>query len=130
MGGVFKFESTENIASSEITTEETTIEPTTTTIAAIVDGMPADVTSKYYRLENVNIKADADGWSTFLVDGDKELAINDVMWTLPDTTTIEKFESINGNVMYGYYGLEFVPYGEFKAVEKQIEFKEVANIAD
>lgn len=130
MGGVFKFESTENTASSEITTEETTIEPTTTTIAAIVDGMPADVTSKYYRLENVNIKADADGWSTFLVDGDKELAINDVMWTLPDLTTIEKFESINGTVMYGYYGLEFVPYGEFKAVEKQIEFKEVANIAD
>ncbi len=130
MGGVFKFESTENTASSEITTEETTIEPTTTTIAAIVDGMPADVTSKYYRLENVNIKADADGWRTFLVDGDKELAINDVMWTLPDLTTIEKFESINGTVMYGYYGLEFVPYGEFKAVEKQIEFKEVANIAD
>lgn len=130
LGGVFKFESTENTASSEITTEETTIEPTTTTIAAIVDGMPADVTSKYYRLENVNIKADADGWSTFLVDGDKELAINDVMWTLPDLTTIEKFESINGTVMYGYYGLEFVPYGEFKAVEKQIEFKEVANIAD
>ena len=132
-GGIFRFESTENTASSEITKEATTVEPTATTIADITGNTPAEVTSKYIRLENVSVKAE-ESWgmvSYSLTDGTNELVINDAMWTLPeDMSVVGGFEYINGVVIYGYYGLEFVPYGEFKAVEKQIEFKEVASIAD
>ncbi len=132
-GGIFRFEGTENTASSEITTEATTVEPTLTTIADITGNTPAEVTSKYIRLENVNVNSEEiyGSVTSTLTDGTNELAISDLMWVLPeDMLTVEKFESISGIVIYGYYGLEFVPYGEFKAVEKPIEFKEVANIAD
>ncbi len=132
-GGIFRFESTENTASSEITKEATTVEPTATTIADITGNTPAEVTSKYIRLENVSVKGE-ESWgmvSYSLTDGTNELVINDAMWTLPeDMSVVGGFEYINGVVIYGYYGLEFVPYGEFKAVEKQVEFKEVASIAD
>ncbi|MDE5947214.1 MAG: hypothetical protein K2G86_00245 [Prevotella sp.] len=132
-GGIFRFESTENTSSSEITKEATTVEPTATTIADITGNTPAEVTSKYIRLENVSVKAE-ESWgmvSYSLTDGTNELVINDAMWTLPeDMSVVGGFEYINGVVIYGYYGLEFVPYGEFKAVEKQIEFKEVSSIAD
>lgn len=131
-GGIFKFEGTDNTASSEITKEATEIVPTTTTIADINAGQVADVTSKYIRLENVNVKYESTGWSAdiSLVDGDQELSVNDAMFVLPeDMSIVEKFNSISGIVIYGYNGLEFVPYGTFDAVEKQIEFTEVANIA-
>lgn len=131
-GGIFKFEGTDNTASSEITKETTEIVPAATTIADINAGQVADVTSKYIRLENVNVKYESTGWSAdiSLVDGDQELYVNDAMFVLPeDMSIVEKFNSISGIVIYGYNGLEFVPYGTFDAVEKQIEFTEVANIA-
>lgn len=131
-GGVFTFEGTDNTASSEITKEATEIVPTTTTIADLNAGQVADVTSKFIRLENVNVKYESAGWSAdiSLVDGDQELYVNDAMFVLPeDMSIVEKFNSISGIVIYGYNGLEFVPYGTFDAVEKQIEFTEVANIA-
>lgn len=129
-GGIFTFEGTDNTASSEITAKEpTTIVPTATTIADIVNGQVCDVTSKYIRLENVNLTTE-DGCVYQLSDGTNTIEINDLKHILPlDMTVIEKFENISGVVIYGYYGLEFVPYGEFKTVEKQYEFKEVANIA-
>lgn len=131
-GGIFTFEGSENTASSEITKEATEIVPTATTIADINAGQVADVTSKFIRLENVNVKYESTGWSTeiSLVDGDQELYVNDAMFVLPtDMSVVEKFNSISGIVIYGYYGLEFIPYGAYDAVEKQIEFTEVANIA-
>ena len=103
-----------------------------TTIADINAGQVADVTSKYVRLENVNVTS-VEEYGTVtstLTDGTNELVINNTMWTLPeDMLSIEKFNNISGIVMYGYYGLEFVPYGTYDAVEKQIEYTEVANIA-
>lgn len=131
-GGIFTFEGSENTASSEITKEATEIVPTATTIADINAGQVADVTSKFIRLENVNVKYENTGWSTeiSLVDGDQELYVNDAMFVLPtDMSVVEKFNSISGIVIYGYYGLEFIPYGAYDAVEKQIEFTDVANIA-
>ena len=131
-GGIFTFEGSENTASSEITKEATEIVPTATTIADINAGQVADVTSKFIRLENVNVKYESTGWSAeiSLVDGDQELYVNDAMFVLPtDMSVVEKFNSISGIVIYGYYGLEFIPYGAYDAVEKQIEFTEVANIA-
>lgn len=131
-GGVFTFEGSENTASSEITKEATEIVPTATTIADINAGQVADVTSKFIRLENVNVKYESTGWSAeiSLVDGDQELYVNNAMFVLPtDMSVVEKFNSISGIVIYGYYGLEFIPYGAYDAVEKQIEFTEVPNIA-
>lgn len=131
-GGIFTFEGSENTASSEITKEATEIVPTATTIADINAGQVADVTSKFIRLENVNVKYESTGWSSeiSLVDGDQELYVNDAMFVLPtDMSVVEKFNSISGIVIYGYYGLEFIPYGAYDAVEKQIEFTEVPNIA-
>lgn len=132
-GGIFTFEGTDNTASSEITAKEPTeIVPTATTIADINAGQVADVTSKFISLENVNVKYEDNGWSAdiSLVDGDQELYVNDAMFVLPqDMSVIEKFNSISGIVIYGYYGLEFIPYGAYDAVEKQIEFTDVANIA-
>ncbi len=131
-GGIFTFEGSENTASSEITKEATEIVPTATTIADINAGQVADVTSKFIRLENVNVKYESTGWSAeiSLVDGDQELYVNDAMFVLPtDMSVVEKFNSISGIVIYGYYGLEFIPYGAYDAVEKQIEFTEVPNIA-
>ncbi|MDO4933882.1 MAG: hypothetical protein Q4E71_04665 [Prevotella sp.] len=132
-GGIFTFEGSENTASSEITAKEPTeIVPTATTIADINAGQVADVTSKFIRLENVNVKYESTGWSAeiSLVDGDQELSVNDAMFVLPtDMSVVEKFNSISGIVIYGYYGLEFIPYGTYDAVEKQIEFTEVPNIA-
>lgn len=131
-GGVFTFKGTDNTATSEITKEATEIVPTVTTIADINAGQVCDVTSKFVRLENVSVKYEDTGWSAdiTLVDGDQELTVNDAMFVLPeDMSVVEKFNSISGVVMYGYYGMEFVPYGAFDFVEKQIEFTEVANIA-
>lgn len=131
-GGVFTFKGTDNTATSEITKEATEIVPAATTIADINAGQVCDVTSKFVRLENVSVKYEDTGWSAdiSLVDGDQELTVNDAMFVLPeDMSVVEKFNSICGVVMYGYYGMEFVPYGAFDAVEKQIEFTEVANIA-
>lgn len=132
-GGIFTFEGTDNTASSEITAKEPTeIVPTATTIADINTGQVADVTSKFISLENVNVKYEDNGWSAdiSLVDGDQELYVNDAMFVLPqDMSVIEKFNKISGIVTYGYYGLEFIPYGAYDAVEKQIEFTDVANIA-
>ena len=132
-GGIFTFEGTDNTASSEITAKEPTeIVPTATTIAGINAGQVADVTSKFISLENVNVKYEDNGWSAdiSLVDGDQELYVNDAMFVLPqDMSVIEKFNKISGIVTYGYYGLEFIPYGAYDAVEKQIEFTNVANIA-
>lgn len=131
-GGIFTFEGSENTASSEITKEATEIVPTATTIADINAGQVADVTSKFIRLENVNVKYESTGFSAeiSLVDGDQELYVNDAMFVLPtDMSVVEKFNSISGIVIYGYYGLEFIPYGAYDAVEKQIEFTEVPNIA-
>lgn len=131
-GGIFTFEGSENTASSEITKEATEIVPTATTIADINAGQVADVTSKFIRLENVNVKYESTGFSSeiSLVDGDQELYVNDAMFVLPtDMSVVEKFNSISGIVIYGYYGLEFIPYGAYDAVEKQIEFTEVPNIA-
>lgn len=132
-GGIFTFEGTDNTASSEITAKESTeIVPTATTIADINAGQVADVTSKFISLENVNVKYEDNGWSAdiSLVDGDQELYVNDAMFVLPqDMSVIEKFNKISGIVTYGYYGLEFIPYGAYDAVEKQIEFTDVANIA-
>lgn len=132
-GGIFTFEGTDNTASSEITAKEPTeIVPTATTIADINAGQVADVTSKFISLENVNVKYEDNGWSAdiSLVDGDQELYVNDAMFVLPqDMSVIEKFNKISGIVTYGYYGLEFIPYGAYDAVEKQIEFTDVANIA-
>lgn len=132
-GGIFTFEGTDNTASSEITAKEPTeIVPTATTIADINAGQVADVTSKFISLENVNVKYEDNGWSAdiSLVDGDQELYVNDAMFVLPqDMSVIEKFNKISGIVTYGYYGLEFIPYGAYDAVEKQIEFTNVANIA-
>lgn len=132
-GGIFTFEGSENTASSEITAKEPTeIVPTATTIADINAGQVADVTSKFIRLENVNVKYEDTGWSAeiSLVDGDQELTVNDAMFVLPtDMSVVEKFNSISGIVIYGYYGLEFIPYGAYDAVEKKIEFTEVPNIA-
>lgn len=131
-GGIFTFEGSENTASSEITKEATEIVPTATTIADINAGQVADVTSKFIRLENVNVKYESTGLSAeiSLVDGDQELYVNDAMFVLPtDMSVVEKFNSISGIVIYGYYGLEFIPYGAYDAVEKQIEFTDVANIA-
>lgn len=132
-GGIFTFEGSENTASSEITAKEPTeIVPAATTIADINAGQVADVTSKFIRLENVNVKYEDTGLSAeiSLVDGDQELYVNDAMFVLPtDMSVVEKFNSISGIVIYGYYGLEFIPYGAYDAVEKQIEFTEVANIA-
>lgn len=131
-GGIFTFEGSENTASSEITKEATEIVPTATTIADINAGQVADVTSKFIRLENVNVKYESTGFSAeiSLVDGDQELYVNDAMFVLPtDMSVVEKFSSISGIVIYGYYGLEFIPYGAYDAVEKQIEFTEVPNIA-
>lgn len=132
-GGIFTFEGTDNTASSEITVKEPTeIVPTATTIADINAGQVADVTSKFISLENVNVKYEDNGWSAdiSLVDGDQELYVNDAMFVLPqDMSVIEKFNKISGIVTYGYYGLEFIPYGAYDAVEKQIEFTDVANIA-
>ncbi len=127
-GGIFRFESSDNTASSEFTKEATTVEATVTTIADINNGTPAEVTSKYIRLENVNVKLD--GTEIYLTEGDQEINVNNLMQTLPnDLSAIEKFENINGIVIYGWFGYEFVPYGEFKAVEKKVEYTEVANIA-
>lgn len=131
-GGIFTFEGSENTASSEITKEATEIVPTATTIADINAGQVADVTSKFIRLENVNVKYESTGLSAeiSLVDGDQELYVNDAMFVLPtDMSVVEKFNSISGIVIYGYYGLEFIPYGAYDAVEKQIEFTDVPNIA-
>lgn len=131
-GGIFTFKGTDNTATSEITKEATEIVPAATTIADINAGQVCDVTSKFVRLENVSVKYEDTGWSAdiSLVDGDQELTVNDAMFVLPeDMSVVEKFNSICGVVMYGYYGMEFVPYGAFDAVEKQIEFTEVANIA-
>lgn len=131
-GGIFTFEGSENTASSEITKEATEIVPTATTIADINAGQVADVTSKFIRLENVNVKYESTGFSAdiSLVDGDQELYVNDAMFVLPtDMSVVEKFNSISGIVIYGYYGLEFIPYGAYDAVEKQIEFTDVPNIA-
>lgn len=131
-GGIFTFKGTDNTATSEITKEATEIVPAATTIADINAGQVCDVTSKFVRLENVSVKYEDTGWSAdiTLVDGDQELTVNDAMFVLPeDMSVVEKFNSISGIVMYGYYGMEFVPYGAFDFVEKQIEFTEVANIA-
>lgn len=126
-GGLFKFEGTENTATSEFTKEPTEIVPTVTTIANINSTTPSEVLSKYYRLENVGVEID--GFDMTLVDGDQRLSLSDSQWKLPeDMSTIEKFEYIDGVLRYGYYGMELL-VNNFKAVEKKIEYTEVANVA-
>lgn len=115
--GLCTIEMSDNTERSQIEAEETTIEPTESTLADIVAD-PVAIAYKYINLKNVTVTSEGDEWEAifYLTDGENTITLeNGTFWALPEDLLPEfgKLITVNGFIDVNWEGeFVFMPYGE------------------